>query len=327
MTPVMLVVVFCGIVASTLFLGGMGLLVFRELKRALDFDRRLGVPRAQALSSGLWAERRVQHLGGGGREAGAAALALLRLGSMLVPVGAAEREKLAALLRQAGFGQRDALSYFLSLKFAGALLLATGAGLQAAGTPTFGAHTFLVAVAAMAGLVIGGILPEYALRILIARRHRKMSAALPDSLDLMVMCLESGLTFERALLTVAVELAPIEPALAGEFRQIEAELRLATDRRAVLQAFYRRTEVDGLRDMAMTLIQADRFGTPLTQAMRNIAESERQQRAARVATQVERLPVLMTLPMILLVVPGTVLLVAGPAFLTAMEALGSLGGR
>ncbi len=326
MTPALLIAVICGIVASTLILGGMGLLVLREVKRALDFDRRLGVPRAPALAFGLWAERRVPRLGGGGREARALALAFLRLGSMLVPVGAAEREKLAALLRQAGFGQRDALSYFLSFKLAGALLFGAGAGLHAAGSQTLGAHALLVAFVAVAGLVLGGILPEYALRVLVARRLRRMAAALPDALDLMVMCLESGLTFERALLTVAVELAPIQPELAGEFRQIEAELRLASDRRAVLQAFYRRTEIDGLRDMAMTLIQADRFGTPLTQAMKNIAASERLQRAARVAARTERLPVLMTLPMILFVVPGTILLVAGPAFLTAMQALGGLGG-
>ena len=327
MSPALFVLVLCGIAVSTGVLGGMGLVVFRELKRALDFDRRLGAPRAQALSFGLWAERRARQLGGGRHEARAIGLALLRVGSMLVPVGAAEREKLSGLLRQAGFGQRDALSYFLSLKLAGALLLGTAVGLQAAGSETLGAHAFLVAFAVLAGLVLGGIVPEYGLRALIARRQRRMIAALPDSLDLMVMCLESGLTFERALLTVAVELTPIEANLAAEFRQIEAELRVGSDRRAVLQAFYRRTEIEGLRDMAMTLIQSDRFGTPLTQAMKNIAAGERVQRAARMAAHTERLPVLMTLPMLLLVVPGTILLVAGPAFLTAIEALGAIGGQ
>ena len=327
MSLALLVLVLCGIVASILVLGWMGLLVFRELQSALDFDRRLGVPRAQALSFGLWAEHRMQHLGEGGREARVIGLALLRVGSLLVPVGAAEREKLAALLRQAGFAQRDALSYFLSFKLAGAASLAASAGFQAAGSQMLGAHTFLVAFITLAGLIIGGILPEYALRALVARRLHRMARALPDALDLMVMCLESGLTFERALLTVAIELAPIEANLTAEFRQIEAELRVGSDRRAVLQEFYRRTDIDGLRDMAMTLIQSDRFGTPLTQAMKNIAANERTQRAAQVAARTERLPVLMTIPMLLFVVPGTLLLVAGPAFLTAMEALGNIGGQ
>ena len=323
----LLILVLCGIVASGVVLGWMGLLVFREMRSALEFDRRLGVPRTRALSVGLWAELRIQQLGGGGREARALGLTLLRVGSMLVPVGAAEREKLAGMLRHAGFAKRDALSYFLSLKLSGAAALGASAGFQAAGSQMLGAHTFLVAFVTLAGLIVGGILPEYALRALVGRRQHRMARALPDALDLMVMCLESGLTFERALLTVATELAPIEANLAAEFRQMEAELRLGSDRRAVLQEFYRRTEIDGLRDMAMTLIQSDRFGTPLTQAMKNIATNERTQRAAQVAARTERLPVLMTIPMLLFVVPGTLLLVAGPAFLTAIEALGNLGGQ
>ena len=327
MSPALLIFVLCGIVASGVVLGWMGMLVFRELRSALDFDRRLGVPRAQALFYGLWADHRIQQLGGGGHEARALGLALLRVGSMLVPVGAAEREKLAGMLRQAGFVQGDALSHFLSLKFVGAASLAASTGFQAAGSQMLGAHTFLVAFVTLAGLIFGGILPEYALRFLMARRLRQMARALPDALDLMVMCLESGLTFERALLTVATELAPIEANLAGVFRQMEAELRVGSNRRTVLQEFYRRTEIDGLRDMAMTLIQSERFGTPLTQAMKNIAANGRVQRAAQIEARTERLPVLMTFPMLLFVVPGTLLLVAGPAFLTAIEAIGAIGGQ
>ena len=178
----------------------------------------------------------------------------------------------------------------------------------------------------MAGLVIGSIVPEYVLRALLSRRTLRMSTALPDALDLIVMCLESGLTFERALVTVSEELKPIESSLAGELQMIEAELRLGSDRRLVLQEFQGRTAVEGLRDLAMTLMQSERYGTPLTQSMRNIAANERNQRALRIATRAERLPVLLTLPMLLLVVPGTMALVAGPAFLTAFRALGSLGG-
>ena len=304
----------------------MGLLVFRELRRAVAFDRRLGAPRARAVSFGLWAERRQQALGGSGREARELGLSLLRAGSILVPVGAAEREKLSMMLRGAGFSQPEALSTFLSIKFASAALAGAGAGFWASGSGLVGAHTFLVGAAVLVGLVIGGIVPEYVLRNFSARRLRKMGAALPDALDLMVMCLESGLTFERAILTVSVELLPIEANLAGEFRQMEAELRVSADRRAVLQAFYRRTEIDGLRDMAMSLIQGERFGTPLTQSIKNIAASERVQGAARMETRAARLPVLMTLPMLMFVVPGTLLLIAGPAFLSAMQALRGIGG-
>ena len=323
MSPSFLMLLLAGTVVSAAILAGLGLVVFRESQRTLAFDERLGVPRGRALAFAPQADDRSR--GGGGRGGRRFGLALLKAASVLAPVGAGEREKLTRMLRGAGFGQRDALSYFLSAKLGTGAAFAAGAGYLAADSEMIGQYGLLVAFAALAGLVIGGIVPEYGLRALVARRLRRMAAALPDALDLMVMCLESGLTFERGLATVAEELMPIEPNLAGEFRLIEAELRLGANRRAVLQEFHGRTEVEGLKDLAMTLIQSERYGTPLTQSMKNIAAAERVQRAARVAAQAERLPVLMTLPMLLFVVPGTMILIAGPAFLTAIKALGSLG--
>ena len=326
MSQATLMLVLAGVAASPVALGGLAVLIYRETQRTLAFDRRLFIPRRQAVAAGLWSDRRERRSPRGGGNSRAFALALLRVASMLVPIGAAERQKLAQMIRYAGFGQRDALSIFLAVKFAFALASGAGAGLWAGGSELAGQHGLVVALAALAGFVAGGIAPEYGLRAMIARRSRRMAAALPDALDLMVMCLESGLTFERAILTVAGELMPIEPNLAGELRLMEAELRVGGDRRTVLQEFHRRTAVEGLRDLAMTLIQAERHGTPLTQSMRNIAANERTQRAARIEAQAERLPVLMTLPMVLLVVPGTMTLVAGPAFMTAIDALGVLGG-
>ena len=313
-----------GVVAGVVFALLLAPIVFRETRRVRAIDRRLATPRGQAVTStpSRRSPDRLPSLARTGRWG----LAVLRLGSMLVPVGAGEREKLAQLLRNGGFGQSEALSIFLSAKLASSLSLGAGVGLWAASANLFGGHAYFVAMTALAGLVVGGILPEYPLRNLAARRARRMAAALPDALDMMVMCLGAGLTVERAILTVAETLAPIERNLAKEFRQIEAELRLAADRRAMLEEYYRRTEIDGLRDFAMVLIQSDRYGTPLSEAMKAIAADERLQKAARIAAQAERLPVLLTLPMLLFVVPGTVLLVAGPAFLTAIRALDTLGG-
>ena len=310
------------IAVGVLFLLAVGPIVFRETQRTRALDRRLAPLREQA-ASGLAGPDETA-LGGGG-SLGRLGSALVRVGSMLVPVGAAEREKLAGLLRAGGFARRDALSIFLSVKFATAFVLAAGAGLGAAASPMVSRYAILVAVAALAGFVIGGVLPEYALRARIARRVRSMTSAIPDALDMLVMCLEAGLTAERGILTVAETLAPIEPGLAAEFRQIEVELRLGSDKRAVLTEYWRRTEIDGLRDFAMALIQGDRYGTPLSQSMRAIAADQRLQKAARIQAQAERLPVLMTLPMLLFVVPGTMLLVAGPAVMSALSNLGNIG--
>ena len=299
-------------------------LIFRETRRAQQIDRRLGALRDHA------AGYVPGHSDREGRRGGVLfrtlGLTVLRVASMLVPIGAAEREKLSRMLRAGGFDQQEALSVFLSAKLGSASVLAVGAALWGAASETVGQHGFLVVLAALAGFVIGGVIPEYALRAIVARRLQRMIAVLPDALDMLVMCLESGLTAERGILTVAETLAPIEPNLAREFRQIEAELRVASDRRAALTEYYRRTEIDGLRDLAMALIQGDRYGTPLSQSMKNIAADERVQKAARIATQAERLPVLMTLPMLILVVPGTMLLVAGPAVLNALSGLGKMTG-
>ena len=302
----------------------LALVVLRETQRARAVDRRLAPLREQAVSVAPVPAN--PHRRGDGVLFRSAVSSIMRAASMLVPIGAAEREKLARMLRKGGFGRQEALSVFLSCKLAGALLIGIGSGFWAAGIEAIARHGFLVVLAGLAGLVIGGVVPEYGLRALVARRVRSMTSALPDALDMMVMCLESGLTMERAMLTVSEGLDPIEPGLAKEFRQIEAELRLGSDKRSVLGEYYRRTEIDGLRDFAMALIQADRYGTPLSQSMKSIAADERLQKATRIATQAERLPVLLTLPMLLFVVPGTMLLVAGPAVLSAITALGSLGG-
>ena len=327
MTDPTVVLVPAGIATSVALFAGLLVFIYREVRRTLSLDRRLAMPRRRALALGVWTRQRERRGPGVRGEAREFGLALVKAGSILAPVGAAEREKLAQMLRKAGFSQPDALSLFLSLKLGTALACGTAAALWGTGDEFIGQHTALVALAGLAGLVIGSIIPEYVLRALVSRRTTNMATALPDALDLMVMCLESGLTFERALVTVASELKPIEPSLAGELRMIEAELRLGSDRRLVLQEFQSRTTVEGLRDLAMTLMQSERYGTPLTQSMKNIAANERTQRAMRIAARAERLPVLLSLPMLLLVVPGTMALVAGPAFLTAIKALGSLGGQ
>ena len=251
----------------------------------------------------------------------------LRLAATLVPVGASERAKIGEMIRQAGFQQRDALAFFLSLKIV--VLLAAGvlAGLIAAGVEQSNGNPFLIGFAGLAGAVIGGLLPEMALRRLSARRRLRLSLALPDALDLMVLCVEAGYTFERALSMVSQELQPLAPDLALELASVEAELRLGADRRSALQGLYARTGAEALRDFAMTVVQGERYGTPLSQSIQNIARNERLQRASRIEAQAGRLPVIMSLPMLLLVVPGIILLMGGPAFLVAIEAIQGMGSK
>ena len=306
--------------------GGMlAVFLMRETRRLYALDKRLAVPRAEALK--LQPEDVVDEAGRGDLRPLVAELLLaaVRGFSVLAPFGAKEREKLARILRTAGIRHSDAVAIYLCVKFALAMAVGALVCFLAMNSERLGQHLILVGVLFVVGAIVGGLLPEVAMRRRSSSRNQQMSEALPNALDLLVMCLEAGLTFERALLTTADELESIEAKLAGELRTLEAELRVGSDHRTVLQDFQQRTDVPGLQDLATTLLQSDRYGTPLTQATRNIAESERLQRGSRIEEQAQRLPVVMTLPMMLLVLPGTMLLVAGPAFLQAMQALKTVG--
>ena len=299
-------------------------LVNRSLRRAVEFDRRLEVPRAV-----LIATQRQQHQGGG--EDARSLLqnlggAFVKVAAVVVPIGAGEREKISRLLRDAGFGHPDALSRYLAVKVTLGLGAAVAVWVGARGVEQLGGGMLIPIMGAFGAFVAGGIVSERGVKWLADRRTVRMSSALPDALDLIVMCREAGLTFERALETVASEFESVEPHLAREFTLFEKELQVGGARRHAVTAFAERTPVEGIKSLAFVLMQSDRYGTPLTESLTNIAGNERAQRAARVAEQAERLPVLMTLPMLLFVVPGTMLLVAGPAFLSALKALGSMGG-
>ena len=301
--------------------------VVQESRRAQVLDRRLAGLRARAAPvSGELDQRRKRD--GSGLSLRMLSAGALNMAAMLVPVGTAERDQLRQLLAKSGFPQAEALSVYMTVKLLTTLAGGGLLGLQAARGGWLGDYssTPVLILVGLAGAVIGGIVPEIGLRRLSARRHQRMVVALPDALDLMTLCLESGLTFERALARVASELRPMAPDLARELALVETELRIGADRKTALDGLYARTEVTGLRDLATTVVQGERYGTPLAQSMHNIAYGERTQRAARIAAQIERLPVLMSLPMLLLVTPGTILLVAGPAFLLTMEALRGIAG-
>ena len=248
------------------------------------------------------------------------------MAAFFVPVGVKERAKLAELLERAGMRQKEALAVFLIIKLAFSATIGVVVGLQVPHLHPLAQNVFVAIVAGLVGAIAGGVLPEMILRQITARRQRAFAAGLPQTLDLMVLCLESGLTFERAILMVAKELRALSPALSHELLALEAQLRLAENRKTALHGLYERTGVDGLRDFAMAITQGERYGTPLTQSLQNIAQSERIQRRSRIEAQAARLPVIISLPMLLLVVPGTIMLVAGPAFLQAMSALGGMGG-
>ena len=140
------VALLAGLALSAIALAGLLVYIYREATRIFALDRRLSLPRRQALVLGLSPRRRARRGPGVRGEVRELGLALVKAGSILAPVGAAEREKLARTLRMAGFGHADALSLFLSLKLGAALACGTAAALWATGNEIIAENAFLVAL-------------------------------------------------------------------------------------------------------------------------------------------------------------------------------------
>jgi tight adherence protein C len=171
----------------------------------------------------------------------------------------------------------------------------------------------LVPIAAVAGAAVALVLPD----LLLGRRRRRrliaIESGLPDALDLLVICVDAGLAFEPALERVAREIAPVHPDVAEELTVTVNALRISPDRHAVLMDMGERLEVDFLRQLAATLAQSLQIGAPLSRALRQLAVELRREQMVRIEARAARLPVLLTIPMVLFIMPTVLMVVGGPA--------------
>jgi tight adherence protein C len=170
---------------------------------------------------------------------------------------------------------------------------------------------FLVAVVGSA--VAGMLLPDMILRNMRKRYLKTVENGLADALDLLVICAEAGLSLEAGVDRVAQELRAGNAAIANELGLTANELRIMTDRRLALVNLGKRTGLDSLKRLSGTLSQTLQYGTPLTQALRVLAAEMRQEMLTRFEAKAAKLPVLLTVPMIVFILPCVFLIVGGPA--------------
>jgi tight adherence protein C len=157
----------------------------------------------------------------------------------------------------------------------------------------------------------------------VGRRHKKYLQAilngLPDALDLMVICAEAGLGFEPAINRVASEIYTAHPAISKEFGLTASELRIVENSAVALANLASRTGLEGVKRMTSMLAQTMKYGTPLTDALRVLSAEMRQDMLIRFETRAARLPVLLTIPMILFILPCIFMIVGGPAYIQVMQ--------
>ena len=221
-------------------------------------------------------------------------------------------DQLQQTLNAAGLRGGNGLALFVGSKLLLLLTLPALAWLWLHQIPV-AALTRNGAVAAAA--VIGLLLPDYAVRSSRARYLKRLNAELPNALDMMVICSEAGLGLEAAIERVATEMQASYPAIASEFSQTSNELRYTSDRRFSLQNLGTRTGLDSLKRLGGTLVQSLQYGTPLSHALRTLSVEMRGETLIRFEERAARLPVLLTLPMIIFILPTVFLVVGGPAML------------
>ena len=178
---------------------------------------------------------------------------------------------------------------------------------------TFGTGTALIF--AVIGAMIAFYVPNLWLGRAINARRREIQNGLPDAIDLLIVCIESGSGIDQALNRVAEELKLPYPALARELEMISSETRAGKPRMEAFKNFAERTKVEDVRSLVAMLIQTDRFGTSLGLALRTHAETSRTKRRQRAEEKAAKLGVKLLFPLIFCLFPGFYLIVLGPSML------------
>ena len=185
------------------------------------------------------------------------------------------------------------------------------------GFPSASKLTFFYILAAACGYYA----PAYWLRRAIGSRKDALQRAIPDALDLMVVCVEAGLGLDQAIGRVGEEVKRAHPELSDELNILASELRTGTSRQEALRNLAHRTDLEELRNLVALLVQTDRFGTSIGQALRVHADSMRTSRRLKAEEMAAKLPVKLLLPLIFFIFPSMFMVVIGPACIKMVRVL------
>jgi tight adherence protein C len=241
----------------------------------------------------------------------------------VMPASGKERGTMADKFIKAGIYSTHALPVFYGCKTVLALLL-LGLWLLASTTlPRLSSQQvfFFGALAAFIGLT----LPNFVLNRMVERRQRALRNAFPDALDLLVVCVESGLGLSAGLQRVATELEVSHPELAGELERVTAEMQAGMERELALRNLATRTGLEDIRSLVGLLVQTMRFGTSVADALRVYAEEFRDKRTQIAEELAAKLGTKMIFPMVVCFFPGFFLVAIGPAIIRLVQVFGHGG--
>jgi tight adherence protein C len=245
------------------------------------------------------------------------------LSKPLMPKSDLEQSQLKLKLATAGWRSEGAVPTYLGAKL---LLTLVGFGVGALiFAPTNGINLRFWSLCAMtAGF--GFYIPDTVLMIRRSKRQESIFYGLPDALDLMVVCVEAGLGLDAAMRRVSTEIRGTYRVLAEEFELANLQVQMGRPRREVLHDLGLRNGVDDLRSLAAILIQADRFGSSIGQALRVQSDSMRTRRKQQAEERAQKCAVKLLIPLILFIFPGVFIVLVGPAGIMIARNLGTATG-
>ncbi|WP_137681074.1 type II secretion system F family protein [Aurantiacibacter suaedae] len=189
--------------------------------------------------------------------------------------------------------------------------------------PEWGSFKRFLGFAAL--VILGYKGPELYISNVANKRTKAIQKGLPDALDLLVICAEAGLTVDAAFNRVARELGRAYPELGDEFALTAIELSFLTERRQAFENFAYRVDLDAVRGVVTTMVQTERYGTPLASALRVLSAEFRNERMMRAEEKAARLPAIMTVPLILFILPVLFIVILGPAACSIADAFSGGG--
>src|ERR1700722_3759209 len=237
--------------------------------------------------------------------------------SRALPISPTDVSKTRAWLIQAGYRDPQHVSIYRGLRVVFAVI-----GLLVAFFISGFNSPFL-----LAGLFgLGFFIPRFLLKRQMQKRQLRIRLGLPDALDLTVICVEAGLPLDQALTRVGNDLSHAHPELGEEFHFFDLETRAGKHRVEALRNLAARTGVEDVRSLVGTLIQTDRFGTSVAQALRIHSDSLRTERRQRAEEQAAKPTVKMVPPLVLFVLPSIIFVTIGPAVIDLIRQLGPVSG-
>ena len=233
-------------------------------------------------------------------------------------------EAASAKLVRAGYRTRDAVTLFLFAKLCLPAVLGITALVCLYVLEMFNLGPQGRLLVSILTVLFGFYLPDIYVKNLVDKRSHVLTRAMPDMLDLLVICAEAGLALDNALVRVARELRLNAPEMADEMELTSAELGFMSERRIALENLHKRTGLQSMQALANTLIQSERYGTPLAQSLRVLSRELRDERLMKAEEKAARLPATLTVPMMIFIMPTLFIVLIGPGILRAIDGLGGV---